>query len=60
MEIKFEGKYRMILKEALSDYQYKISLELNKLKGQPLTSHRKELTKKQRMVEELRSQLYIE
>ena len=60
MEIKLDGKYRTILREALSDYQYKISLELNKMKGQALTSHRKELTKKQRLVEELRSQLAAE
>ena len=60
MELKINRKFRMILNEALSDYHYKISLELNSMKGQPLTSQRKELTKKQRLVEELRNQLDVE
>jgi len=46
--------------KALSDYQYKISLELNEMKGQSLTKSRKELTAKQRLIGELRRQLSIE
>lgn len=57
MTISIDKKYKPILVEALNDYLYKVSLELNKLKGQPLTKRRKELSKKQRLIEELRDKL---
>lgn len=57
MEITIDEKYKLIMREALSDYHYKISLELNGMKGQAMTKIRKELTQKQKWVEELRSQL---
>ena len=54
MAISIDEKYRAILIEVLSDYLYKVSLELNELKGQALTKRRKELSVKQRLIEELR------
>jgi hypothetical protein len=39
--------------EALEDLMYKLSLQLEGLKGGPLTKERKELTDKQTMLEEL-------
>lgn len=57
MAISIDEKYRPVLIEVLNDYLYKVSLELNELKGQPLTKKRKELSKKQRLIEELRSSL---
>ena len=52
-DMTLDKKYFDLLKEALSDYQYKIALELNDLKGHSLTKRRKELTQKQRHLEEL-------
>jgi len=57
MAIPIDEKYKPILLEVLSDYLYKVSLELNELKGKPLTKRRKELSKKQRYMEELRNEL---
>jgi len=54
MEIKLEDKYKVILKEAMDDYIYKVSLQLNEMKGQSMTDKRKELTDKQRYAEKLR------
>lgn len=48
-----DPKYKPILLEALEDLMYKLSLQLNDLKGGPLTKERKELTEKQAMLEEL-------
>jgi hypothetical protein len=57
MAISIDDKYRPILIDVLNDYLYKVSIELNELKGQPLTKKRKELSKKQRLIEELRNKL---
>lgn len=51
MEIK--NKYRPVLLEAMEELMYKISMELESLKGQPMTPRRKYLTKKQKEIEEL-------
>jgi hypothetical protein len=48
-----DKKYKAILLEALEELMYKNSLELAKLKGQPMTKWRKDLTKKQKVIEEL-------
>lgn len=50
---QIEPKFKALLLEALEELMYKISLQLEELKGQPLTKYRKELTQKQRQVEEL-------
>ena len=57
MEITIDIKYKQIIIEAFEDYQYKIALELNEMKGQKLDKRRKELTRKQKLVEELRRKL---
>lgn len=48
-----EPKYKPILLEALEDMMYKVSLQLDNLKGKPLTSERKGLTEKQNLIESL-------
>jgi hypothetical protein len=48
-----DPKHKAILLEALEDMMYKLSLELDALKGKPLTKERKALTKKQELIEEL-------
>ena len=51
--MEIDNKYQPVLLEAMEDLMYKISLELERMKGQPLTTQRKQLTKKQKDVEEL-------
>jgi len=51
--IEIDPKYSPLLLEALEDMMYKLSLQLEDLKGQPLSSQRKELTQKQEHLEEL-------
>ena len=51
--MEIPDKYQAILLEALEDLMYKLSLELNPMKGLPLTKERKRLTKKQSDVEDL-------
>jgi len=48
-----DSKYKPLVLEALEDMMYKLSLQLEALKGGPLTKERKDLTDKQMMVEEL-------
>lgn len=48
-----DSKYKPILLEALEDLMYKLSLQLEGLKGGPLTKERKDMTEKQNMLEEL-------
>ena len=55
--IKVDSKYKSVVLEALDDYLYKVSIQLNELKGHAMNNRRKELTKKQRLIEELRSRL---
>jgi hypothetical protein len=57
--LTIDPKYKSILLEALEEMMYKLSLQLNDLKGGPLTKERKELTDKQNMVEELQHQISI-
>ena len=51
--MNIDSKYKPLLLEAVEDLMYKLSLQLNELKGGPLTKERKELTDKQAMLEEL-------
>jgi hypothetical protein len=51
--LEIDPKYKPILLEALEDLMYKLSLQLEGLKGGPLTKERKDLTDKQNMLEEL-------
>jgi len=51
--MNIDPKHKSILLEALEDMLYKLSLQLDNLKGEPLTSERKVLTRKQELVEEL-------
>lgn len=58
--MEISDKYRNIVVQALGDLMYRVSLDLSKLKGQPLTRERKQLTKKQRDIEDLLHLLSIE
>jgi hypothetical protein len=51
--MQVDPKHKAILLEALEDMMYKLSLQLDALKGEPLTKERKALTKKQELIEEL-------
>ena len=51
--IEIDPKYSPILLEALEEAMYKLSIQLEGLKGQPLTDQRKQLTEKQNSLEEL-------
>ncbi len=51
--ITIDQKHKSLLLEALEELMYKLSLELNDLKGKPLTKARKELTRKQEEIEAL-------
>ena len=51
--MELEEHDRALLLEALEELMYKLSLELNDLKGGPLNARRKELTKRQKEVEKL-------
>ena len=51
--MEMPDKYHPIILEALQDLLYKVSLDLAKMKGQPLTRERKKLTKKQTSIEEI-------
>jgi hypothetical protein len=48
-----DPKYKPVLLEALEDMMYKLSMQLEPLKGKPLTGERKQLTAKQSALEEL-------
>jgi hypothetical protein len=50
---------KAILLEALEDMMYKLSLQLDDLKGGPLNKERKELTKKQSKVEKLQHRISL-
>lgn len=45
--------------EAIEDLLYKIALEMNELKGRPLTEKRSLLNKKQKIAEELQYRIFL-
>ena len=51
--MEIDPKYKAVLLEALEELMYKLSLQLDELKGGPLSKERKELTSKQSRIEEL-------
>ncbi|HMP99327.1 MAG TPA: hypothetical protein PKC24_06060 [Cyclobacteriaceae bacterium] len=51
--IQVDNKYKAVLLEALEDMMYKLSLQLNDMKGGPLTKERKELSARQAQIEQL-------
>lgn len=55
--LQIETKYQPLVLEALEELMYKISLQLEELKGGPLTKQRKTLTKKQRDLEKMQHQI---
>ena len=57
--IELDIKHKDVLLEALEELMYKLSLELNELKGGPLDKRRKELTQKQQSIERLQHDISI-
>ncbi|MCR9250206.1 MAG: hypothetical protein NXI20_07255 [bacterium] len=51
--LQLNQKYKPILLESLEDLMYKTSLQLEELKGQPMSPNRQKLTDKQKLIEEL-------
>ncbi|GAB5522522.1 MAG: hypothetical protein Roseis2KO_03940 [Roseivirga sp.] len=51
--LNIDTKYSPLLLEALEDMMYKLSLQLNDMKGEPMGKTRKALTQKQELLEEL-------
>lgn len=51
--MKIDVKFKPLMLEALEELMYKLSLQLDELKGEPLGKWRKELTQKQTNIEEL-------
>ena len=51
--LEIDSKYSPLILEALEELMYKLSLQLEELKGKPLDKWRKELTEKQSAIEEL-------
>ncbi|WP_420316121.1 hypothetical protein [Ekhidna sp.] len=57
--IELNAENKTILLEALEDMMYKLSLQLDEMKGRPLDKQRKELTSKQSKVEKLQHQISL-
>jgi hypothetical protein len=57
--LNIDQKYKPILLEALEDLMYKLSLQLEDLKGGPLTKERSDLADKQNLLEELQHQISV-
>lgn len=55
--MNIEPKYHDLMLEALEDLMYKVSMQLNDLKGGPLNNERKHLTAKQHLIEELQHKI---
>ncbi|QSE96498.1 hypothetical protein [Fulvivirga lutea] len=51
--LQIDSSYKPLMLEALEEMMYKLSLELNKLKGGPMDKQRKLLTDKQAKIEKL-------
>ena len=51
--MQIDTKYQPLLLEALEELMYKLSLELETMKGQPMTESRKRLSEKQEAIEQL-------
>lgn len=55
--IEIDPRYKPILLESLEELMYKLSLQLEELKGQPMTTERRKLTEKQILIEDLQHQI---
>lgn len=51
--IQLDTQQKHLVLEALEEMMYKLSLQLEELKGGPLNKRRKDLTRKQAQIEEL-------
>ncbi len=57
--VQIDKSKKRILLEALEELMYKTALELESLKGQPMTKRRKELTKKQFEIERIQREIIM-
>lgn len=55
--LQIDAKEKAILLDALEDLMYKLSLQLEGMKGEPLSKRRKELTDRQTQVEKLQHRI---
>ena len=58
--VKIDSKYVPILLEGLEELLYKLALQMEDLKGGPMTPERKRLDKKQKMVEDLQHKISLQ
>lgn len=57
--MEIDSKNKDLLLEALEELMYKLSLQLDDLKGRPMDKRRKELTDKQKAIEKLQHEISI-
>ncbi len=58
--INVSDKYRELLLETLEESLYKIAIDMEKLKGGPMTPARKKLDKKQKDLEALQHEISLQ
>ena len=56
--LELDPKYRPLLLEALEELLYKLSLQLEELKGGQMTKEREALSRKQRQIEKLQHEIF--
>lgn len=58
--IKVSEKYKDLMLEAIEESLYRIALNMEELKGGPMTAARKKLVKKQKSLESLQHEISIQ
>ena len=58
--INLPSKYSQLLLESIEESLYKIALEMDQLKGGPMTPERKKLDKRQKELEELQHEISVQ
>ena len=58
--IRIDSKHVPVLLEGLEELLYKLALQMEDLKGGPMTPERKRLDQKQKEVEELQHQISVQ
>jgi hypothetical protein len=58
--IQIPEKYGQLLLESIEESLYKIALDMDQLKGGPMTPERKKLDKRQKALEELQHEISVQ
>lgn len=53
-------KYKDLLLEAIEELLYKVAIDMENYKGGPMGKARKQLDKKQKMLEKLQHEIYVQ